>query len=65
MVREGRLPCKKGRRRKQEERKRNRERRKRSCWTSDTAKKIGYGEDFWAVKSDKGCGKIGVGYVGC
>jgi len=27
-VREGRLPCKKGRRRKQEERKRNRERRK-------------------------------------
>ena len=28
MVREGRLPCKKGRRRKQKERKRNRERRK-------------------------------------
>ena len=31
------------------------EEEERSCWTSDAAKKIIKGEDFWAAKTDKGC----------
>ena len=49
MVREGGLPCKKGRRRKQKN-ERGIEKEERSCWTSDAAKKLRKGEDFWAAK---------------